>query len=1440
MLKRLARIFAAFGLAVAIVLAAAFAFVQTGFARQQIETAIERSLASEGVKAEVSGLGGLLPFNLRLDKLRLSDDRGTWLEVDNARAALAPAALLSGRVELRELGAERIAVARLPEPRAPSEPAPAALPELPVLPEQLPAMSVNRLSVSRLELGAPILGRSAVLTLAGHALVTPDGRTLDARLALERVDEPTARLELGLALDLGARSMALRLVGEERGGLLAAATALEHAGPARIHLRGEGPLTRWQGTVSGALERVGELEGKLALDLEGLPGVELSLSGKLEPTGVPATVLRILGERPEAALALLPESPRRLRLERLRLATPVAALDGSGALDLEAGRVQAQLTGGVADLGALAPLLGEPLSGRLDLALSASGALAAPEASLRIEGEALRAARFSARALALELATMPTMPGVEPAGLLFALEGRVEGATLDDRALGPEGVVLVDGEATLPPEGPLSIAAVRLRGAGAEVWLAGQLYPRTLEGELGYGLRVPDLEALALLVGPAAPAGAFDAQGTVRLAGPTKIEGEFAALALELADLPPGLVGLVGRSARLQGRLALADQRLRAEDLILRTERSEARGGLSFDLSDRRLAGTLRLALPELSALSELVGVTLSGSGVVETRIAGTSDRPELALSARLDRPAVADLRFDRLAVDGKAAFGADRTAFEMEGEARLANEPLRLAARGAVGGERLEVDRLEFSGLKTTLTGGAAIDLSRPLVNGRLRGRAEDLAALAPLGLRDLAGAVEVEIEASPETGRQNGRIRLIAERIRAPAGELASARLDLSGRDLLGRAAVAGEAVLEGFRAPDTGLERVQLSVEGPIAEVGFALDAKGSRAGRPMSLQANGRLAALVEPRRLELAKLTGQIAGQTIELRQPARIVLDKGVLDLGTLDLKIGEATARTRAALEGGQIRAEATVDGFPLAALALVGLPELSGRAGAELTVTGAPSAPDARGLVRVEGLAPRGGGLPAGTLRASGALRAGRELAFSFTATGLGPSPLAGELRLPVRVDLRAMALALDRAGTLRGILRGPLDLDRLEPLLALDGQRLGGRLEFDLAFDGRTDAPTASGTVRLTRGRFRDADSGLRLRILEASAVARGDRLVVESLKARDAGDGRLSGAGWFSFPDSAWQLRLVGESFRVFANEWGTAVVSGALEARGAGREGKITGNLSVERAELRLPDAAPAVPPTLAVEETGRGARNEVGAAARPPPAIALDVLVEGPQRLFLRGRGLESEWGGSAQVRGHLFDPDVVGRVELRRGRLDFLGVRFRLAEGTVEFDGARPPWPRLDVLAEARRADITARVGIKGRLPGIEIELASEPPLPKEEVLARLLFNRDLSRIAPLQAAVLANSLATLRGGGIDALSPVRAAAGLDTLDVGEAENGGAALRAGKYVSERIYVEVQRGLTPETSRARVEVDLGYNLRGTTEVRETGGTGFGLEWRYDY
>jgi translocation and assembly module TamB len=160
-----------------------------------------------------------------------------------------------------------------------------------------------------------------------------------------------------------------------------------------------------------------------------------------------------------------------------------------------------------------------------------------------------------------------------------------------------------------------------------------------------------------------------------------------------------------------------------------------------------------------------------------------------------------------------------------------------------------------------------------------------------------------------------------------------------------------------------------------------------------------------------------------------------------------------------------------------------------------------------------------------------------------------------------------------------------------------------------------------------------------------------------------------------------------------------------------------------------------------------------------------------------------------------------------------------------------------------LDLEAAVAADDAQALVRLRGPATDPDLELSSEPRLPQDEILARVLFGRTKDRITPVQGLRLAAAVRELQGsGGLgDVVDGLRRAAGLDTLDL---QSGATAAESsasvGKYVNDRVFLQLQRGVQPGTGKARVEVELTPNLSVGTDVTERSQTGVDLQWRYDY
>ncbi|MFM2356385.1 MAG: hypothetical protein RLZZ528_2121, partial [Pseudomonadota bacterium] len=308
------------------------------------------------------------------------------------------------------------------------------------------------------------------------------------------------------------------------------------------------------------------------------------------------------------------------------------------------------------------------------------------------------------------------------------------------------------------------------------------------------------------------------------------------------------------------------------------------------------------------------------------------------------------------------------------------------------------------------------------------------------------------------------------------------------------------------------------------------------------------------------------------------------------------------------------------------------------------------------------------------------------------------------------------------------------------------------------------------------------------------------------------------------------------------------------VSGDLTLTGPVAAGpKLSGGLRLSETEIRIASVGlggdailsgithradkPAVRETrLRAGLEGEAATASAAAGAARP--MSLDLTVNAPARIFVRGRGLDAELGGRVRIGGTSANVQPSGQFDLIRGRLDLLGKRFDIDEGRVSLQGALVP--DLYFIASTTTDGVSASVVVQGPATAPRVSFTSASGLPEEEVVARLLFGRDLATLSVLQAAQLASAIATLTGrGGDGPLSRLRSSFGLDDLDVQSGEDGSIGLRAGKYIARNLYTDVTLDDEGQTEiRLNLDVPPGVTLRGRLDSQ--GQTGIGVWFERDY
>jgi translocation and assembly module TamB len=215
----------------------------------------------------------------------------------------------------------------------------------------------------------------------------------------------------------------------------------------------------------------------------------------------------------------------------------------------------------------------------------------------------------------------------------------------------------------------------------------------------------------------------------------------------------------------------------------------------------------------------------------------------------------------------------------------------------------------------------------------------------------------------------------------------------------------------------------------------------------------------------------------------------------------------------------------------------------------------------------------------------------------------------------------------------------------------------------------------------------------------------------------------------------------------------------------------------------------------------------------------------------------VRGRGLNAELGGDLAISGAIAAPQIRGSFTLQHGTLALLGQQLDFTRGAVVFHGGVTP--DLDFLAEASASDITARIAITGPASAPAFTLSSQPSLPQDEILSRILFQKSVGSLTGFQALQLANAVSTLSGGA-DPFEKLRRSLGVDSLDLQTGASGGPAVGISRAINDRLSVGVVGGSRAEDNGVTVNYSVTKHIRAQAGVNADGSSsvGVGAEWEY--
>ena len=458
------------------------------------------------------------------------------------------------------------------------------------------------------------------------------------------------------------------------------------------------------------------------------------------------------------------------------------------------------------------------------------------------------------------------------------------------------------------------------------------------------------------------------------------------------------------------------------------------------------------------------------------------------------------------------------------------------------------------------------------------------------------------------------------------------------------------------------------------------------------------------------------------------------------------------------------------------------------------------------------------------------------GEVLSLNATAGNSdGDLKLAALAVLPMQTSYSQRLIGLRPGADAKVEIVGGGEIAPLWSLAAQPDLRMEGKLQVDLGATGPLDGLRPTGPVSIRQGIFEDGETGVLLKGVSMDAELVPDAIEVASLSANGGRSGILTGSGRYAY-DGSGRVNINLDRLDAFYRRDLSAIVSGDIAVGRSLKRTDITGRLRLNEARLDLSNLPRAGYTTLEVQFDDEPA---IDLQKETPSPVQLDLSVNANRRVFVTGAGVDSEWSIDATVKGSPGAPILGGQATIVRGEADLISQRFLIEDGNVRFDGALED-SLVQFKAVRSSDDIVAAVNVSGRLMEPDISLTSDPDLPEDEIVSRVLFGRSPAGLSPIQAAQLAAAAAQLAGGsGVDLTAPLQSAIGLDRLDIGVDAEGGATLSTGKYLTRDVYLEVETGATGAPGIA-VEWTPLRNVEIDANIDPELGPSVAIQWRRDF
>jgi autotransporter translocation and assembly factor TamB len=316
---------------------------------------------------------------------------------------------------------------------------------------------------------------------------------------------------------------------------------------------------------------------------------------------------------------------------------------------------------------------------------------------------------------------------------------------------------------------------------------------------------------------------------------------------------------------------------------------------------------------------------------------------------------------------------------------------------------------------------------------------------------------------------------------------------------------------------------------------------------------------------------------------------------------------------------------------------------------------------------------------------------------------------------------------------------VIKGAVNLSLLK-LLYREIEHASGVAEMKFGIKDTWKDPDLTGELLLRNGEIKIKDIPQRFTALNSKIVFEQGRIIADSLSG-EMGGGTLSASGWVQLSgvklkEFSAKTHVENVTFRY--PEGLVSTLSGELYYDGNESEQALSGDITIKRARYDK-----RVEWKSMLVDIGRGLYQKKKAEIGWIGDTQINLRFHGENDILFQNNLAKLSPDVDVFLRGTVNHPQLLGRIEARKGIVYFRKNEFKILRGSVDFVDPNRMNPILDIQAETQVREYRIQLSVTGTADHAVVTFISEPSLVDSDILAMLALGKTSSELKGKEAGV-------------------------------------------------------------------------------------------------